>query len=163
MYKSVGETGANCKKIQLKSLFVKSMIDALFLSTHTLNSLFVLIKHAIPLIFLIVVRQKREVSQTQPTVTTSPVSGASCHISYGALCYNKERVDRKVQPGLYEVMPLLRRGDTITSNQIVPCKRRCDVASLAMRRSDVACNRNVPSFEARRLVASDLSNHRQHM
>ena len=38
----VGETGAN--SFQLKSLFVKCMLDALFPSTPTFNVLFVLIK-----------------------------------------------------------------------------------------------------------------------
>ena len=52
----IGETGASCNTFQVKSLFMKSMIDALFLSTYTLISLFVLIKHTIPLIFRIVVR-----------------------------------------------------------------------------------------------------------
>ena len=46
----------SCYIFQLKSLFVKSMIDASFLSTHTLNSLFVLLKYTIPLIFRIAVR-----------------------------------------------------------------------------------------------------------
>ena len=35
----VGETGASCYNFQLKSLFVKSMLDALFLSTYTLHLL----------------------------------------------------------------------------------------------------------------------------
>ena len=46
-------TGANCFFSQ--SLFVKSMLYALFLSTYTLNLLFVLMKCTIPLIFHIVV------------------------------------------------------------------------------------------------------------
>ena len=52
----VGETGASCYNFQLKSLFVKSTLDALFPSTYTLSLLFVLINCAIPLIFHIVVR-----------------------------------------------------------------------------------------------------------
>ena len=35
-----GETGESCYNFQLKSLFVKSMLDALFLSTHTLHLLY---------------------------------------------------------------------------------------------------------------------------
>ena len=38
----VGETGASYYNLQL--IFVKSMLDALFISTYTLNLLFVLIK-----------------------------------------------------------------------------------------------------------------------
>ena len=39
------------------TFFVKSMLDALFLSTHTLNLLFVLMKYTIPMIFHITVRE----------------------------------------------------------------------------------------------------------
>ena len=49
------------------------MLDALFLSTYTLNLLFVLIKCTISLIFHTVVRKICEVSQVPSTVTTSPV------------------------------------------------------------------------------------------
>ena len=56
LHKFVGETKASCYYFQLKSLFAKHMIDALFLSTCTLNSLFVLIKYTMPLIFHVVVR-----------------------------------------------------------------------------------------------------------
>ena len=77
------------------------MLDALFLSTYALNSLFVLIKCTIQLIFHIVVRSICEVSQARSPVTTSPVNGASCYIirdtllhhtghvvtSYGTRCY----------------------------------------------------------------------------
>ena len=38
------ETGNSCCNVQLKSRFVKSILDALFLSTYALNILFVLIK-----------------------------------------------------------------------------------------------------------------------
>ena len=41
---------------QLKSLFVKSMLDVLFLSMYILSLLFILINCTIPLIFHIVVR-----------------------------------------------------------------------------------------------------------
>ena len=50
-----GETGASCYNFQLKSLFVKSMLDELFLSTYTVNLLFVLINCTIPLIYQTVV------------------------------------------------------------------------------------------------------------
>ena len=43
-------------QFSIKVIFVKSMIDALFMSTYTLNSLFVLIKYITPLIFRIVVK-----------------------------------------------------------------------------------------------------------
>ena len=66
---------------------MKSLLDALFLSTYTLNVLFVLIKCTMPLKFHIVIRQICELFQAQSTVTTSPVSGVSC--------YNEERVDGK--------------------------------------------------------------------
>ena len=52
----VGETGASCYNFQLKTLFVISMLDALFLSAYTLSLSFVLINCTIPLIFHIVVR-----------------------------------------------------------------------------------------------------------
>ena len=52
----VGETDAGCYNFQLKSRFVKSMLYALFLSTYTLNVLFVLITCSMPLIFHIVDR-----------------------------------------------------------------------------------------------------------
>ena len=44
--KGIVETGASCYNFQLKSLFVKCMLDTLFLSTYTLNVdlLFLLIK-----------------------------------------------------------------------------------------------------------------------
>ena len=48
---AVGVTGASCCNFQLKSLFMKNMLDALLLSTYTLNVLFVLLKCTIPLIF----------------------------------------------------------------------------------------------------------------
>ena len=51
----VGEIGASCYNLQLKSLFAKSMLDALFLSTYTLSLLVVLINCTISLIFHIVV------------------------------------------------------------------------------------------------------------
>ena len=35
---NIGETVASCYNFQLKSLFVKSMLDELFLSMYTLNS-----------------------------------------------------------------------------------------------------------------------------
>ena len=47
-------TPVSSYNFQLKSIFAKSVIDALFVSTYTLNSLFVLIKYIIPLIFCIV-------------------------------------------------------------------------------------------------------------
>ena len=50
----VGETGASYYNFQLKSLFVKSMLDALFLSTHTARLLFEFIHCTIPLIFHII-------------------------------------------------------------------------------------------------------------
>ena len=52
----VGETGASCCNVQLKLLLVKSMLDALFRATYTLNVLLVLIKCTMPLILHIVVR-----------------------------------------------------------------------------------------------------------
>ena len=52
----VGETWASCCNFQLKSFLVKTMLDALFLSTYKLNVLFMLIKCTIPLIFDIVIR-----------------------------------------------------------------------------------------------------------
>ena len=79
------ETRASCYNFQLKSFVVKIMFDALFMSTCTLNVLFVLIKYTIPLLFRIVVRQICEVSQAPSTITTSPVCG----------CYSKERMDGK--------------------------------------------------------------------
>ena len=54
-FASIGETGAGCENFQLRSLFVKSMLDALFLSNLRLNLLFVLINCTVPLIFHIVV------------------------------------------------------------------------------------------------------------
>ena len=64
---------------------MKSVLDALFLSTYILSLLFVLINCTIPLIFHIAVRLIREVSQARSTVTTCPVSGASCYIIRGTL------------------------------------------------------------------------------
>ena len=75
----VGETRASCYNVQLKS-FVKSMLDALFLSMYTLNVLFVLIKCTIPLIFRTIDKYICEVPQARSTVTTSLANGASCHI-----------------------------------------------------------------------------------
>ena len=81
-----GDRGS-CYNFQLKSLFVKSMLDTLYLSTHTLNILFVLMQCTIPLIFHIVVMQIYDIFHAKSTVTTSPESGARC--------YCKELVDRK--------------------------------------------------------------------
>ena len=53
--KQLAETGSSCYNFQIKSLFAKSTLDALFLSTYTLHLLFVLIKCTMPLIFHIVV------------------------------------------------------------------------------------------------------------
>ena len=76
---------------------MKNISDALFLSTYTLNFLFVL-----GLIFCIVLYRKIcEVCQALSTLTISPVSGARCYIirdkllhhtgqvvtSYGTRCY----------------------------------------------------------------------------
>ena len=83
--KQIGETGASCYNFQLKSLFVKSMLYALFSSTYTLHFLFVLMDCTKPLTFHIVVRQISEVSQALSTVTTRHVSGASCYITRGPL------------------------------------------------------------------------------
>ena len=99
----VGETGASCCNFQLKSLFVKSMLDALFLSMYILNLLFVLIECTKPMIFHVIVRQIFhvivrqifhvivrqicEVSQARSTVTINSVSGANC--------YSTEHVGRK--------------------------------------------------------------------
>ena len=63
------------------------MIDALFMSTYTLNSLFVLIKYTIPFIFIF----RIVVSQARSTVT-SPVSGASCYIIRGTLLHHTGHV-----------------------------------------------------------------------
>ena len=51
----VGEIGASSYNFQLKSVFVKNMLDTLYLSTDTLHLLFVLMQCTIPLIFHIVV------------------------------------------------------------------------------------------------------------
>ena len=51
-----GETGASCYNFQLKSCFKKSMLDALFMLTYTLNVVFVLLMCTIPLVFRSVVR-----------------------------------------------------------------------------------------------------------
>ena len=63
VFSNIGETGTSCYWFKLKSLFVKSMIDALkslfvkrmidalFLSTYSLSVLFVLINCTVPLIF----------------------------------------------------------------------------------------------------------------
>ena len=73
---------------------MKSMLDALFLSTYALNSLFVLIKCTIQFIFHIVVQSICEVSQARSRVPTSLVSGCKLlhHTgdvvtSYGTRCY----------------------------------------------------------------------------
>ena len=85
------------------------MLNAFFMSTYILHLLFLLIKCTITLILNIVVRKICEVCQARSTVTTSPISMASCYIIQGTLlqhtghvvtsyterCYSKELVDRK--------------------------------------------------------------------
>ena len=80
------------------------MLDALFMSKHALHVLFVSLKCAIPLILHIVVRQIYRVSQARSTVTTSPVSGASCYIIRGTLL--QQRI-RRSQSKCYSDITLL--------------------------------------------------------
>ena len=63
------------------------MLDALFMSTCTLNVLFVLIKCTIPLIFHIIVRQIYEVSQAGSIVTVDHKASVTrtCYCCYSNL------------------------------------------------------------------------------
>ena len=61
---------------------MKSTLDTLFLSTYSFNSLFVLIKCPMPIIFHVMFGMICEVSHMQSIVTTSPVSGLLHHTGH---------------------------------------------------------------------------------
>ena len=113
-----GETGASCYNFQLKSLFVKSMLDELFLSTYTVNLLFKF--YLLFIKFIIRVNklyQTIDIPNCSSIVTTSPVYGASCYIIRGKLLHHTGHVVTSYGASCYIIRGMLlhHTGHVVTS------------------------------------------------